>query len=288
MLQEGKKGRPNRAAPTLGPSLTPRARPGRAWLGHVGQGTRATHQRSESTCRTGRIRGDQTVRAELLAEPHPTPDARGLQPAVSRPAGRGRRMGPGLSGGPRAGSWRRGSDRFSKSEELLWERTGAWLGKVGVPSDRERCPGQYRAALSAQGTGTGPLSPDPRETRSRAVVAGGQVLRAMCLQVLHGGPGHAVPVRLLPGDQGPPGGGDHAVSQRDGLPAHLHPRGRVQLWPILRLLGPGSRGQHPHLPDLWVHRCLTHSAPPSHARPTWSQNTQHPTPETAGAHAHLP
>lgn len=169
-LQEGKKGRPNRAAPALGPSLTPRAQPGRAWLGHVGQGTRATTQRSESTCRTGRIRGDQTVWAELLAAPHPTPDARA---AASCEQTGWKRQEDGSRPGWRAPGrfLEEGSDRVSKSEELLWERKGAWLGKVGVQSDRERCPGQYREALSAQGTGTGPLSPDPRETRSRAVWA---------------------------------------------------------------------------------------------------------------------
>ncbi|XP_061059797.1 mucin-5B [Eubalaena glacialis] len=152
--------------------------------GHVGQGTRATPQKSESTCRTGRIRGDQTVRAELLAEPRPTPDA---WAAASCEQTGWKRQEDGSRPGWRAPGrfLEEGSDRVSKSEELLWERTGAWLGKVRVPSDRERCPGQYRAAPSAQETGTGPLSPDPRETRSRAVravVAGGQVLRAVCLQ----------------------------------------------------------------------------------------------------------
>lgn len=91
--------------------------------------------------------------------------------------------------------------------------------------------------------------------------AGGQVLRAVRLQVLHGDTGQAVQLQLLPGDQEPPGGGDDAVPRRDGLPAHLHPRGRVRLRPDLRVLAPDSRGERVHLPDLGVHRCLTSCAP---------------------------
>lgn len=108
--------------------------------------------------------------------------------------------------------------------------------------------------------------------------AGGQVLRAVRLQVLHGDTGQAVQLQLLPGDQEPPGGGDDAVPRRDGLPAHLHPRGRVRLRPGLRVLAPDSRGERVHLPDLGVHRCLTSCAP--QAPP--------PTTETTGAHARLP
>lgn len=107
--------------------------------------------------------------------------------------------------------------------------------------------------------------------------AGGQVLRAVRLQVLHGDTGQAVQLQLLPGDQDPPGGGDDAVPRRDGLPAHLHPRGRVRLRPGLRVLAPDSRGERVHLPDLGVHRCLTFCAPQAP-----------PTTETTGAHARLP
>lgn len=98
--------------------------------------------------------------------------------------------------------------------------------------------------------------------------AGGQVLRAVRLQVLHGDTGQAVQLQMLPGDQDPPGGGDDAVPRRDGLPAHLHPRGRVRLRPGLRVLAPDSRGERVHLPDLGVHRCLTFCAPqaPPHHR----------------------
>ena len=86
----------------------------------------------------------------------------------------------------------------------------------------------------------------------------------MCPQVLPGGPGHAARVHLLPGEEGPPGGGDPAVSRWDNHPVHLHPRGRVQLHPGLRPLTRGSRGQHPHPPALGGHHCRSSFCP----RPT--------------------
>lgn len=179
-------------------------------------------------------------------------------------------MGPGLAGGPRAGSWRRGLTGSASQRSCCGKERGPGWGRSGfkVTESAARASTEKPRALREQARGRCLPTPEkPGAGQSGRLWLGEQVLRAVRLQVLHGGPGHAVPVHLLQGDQGPPGGGNHAVSQRDGLPAHLHPRGRVQLWPVLRLLGPGSRGQHPQLPDLWVHHCLTHSAPPPPAPP---------------------
>lgn len=96
-----------------------------------------------------------------------------------------------------------------------------------------------------------------REARDQGLgPAGVGAEGAVCLQVLHGGPGHAAAVYLLPGGQGSRGDGDHAVSRRDSHPAHLYPRGRVQLHPSLHPLACGSQGQYVYLLILGGHYCL--------------------------------
>ena len=150
------------------------------------------------------------------------------------------------------------SATVGKFVELVWERAGPGWGRLGFSATQSA----VRASTSSPvRSGSQPLSPDPRETRSRAVRARGEVLKVVHLQVLHGGTGQAVQLLLLPGDQDPPGGGDHAVPRRDGLPAHLHPRGRMQLRPGLRILASDSRGKLIHLPSLGVHHCLTFCTP---------------------------
>lgn len=89
-----------------------------------------------------------------------------------------------------------------------------------------------------------PPCPGPHVLREAPGPSGD--LRVPCLQVLHGGPGHGALVRLLPGEEHPPGGGDHAVSRRHGHPARLHAGGQVCLHPVLPALAHSPHG-HPRL-----------------------------------------